>query len=374
MVSMIRVLGALVLFVFSDISHVNAAGYVAETLRFKLEGGYQEVKAGQFWSKPLSGNPGAEIEVSVNVHNKTYDDVDVFLCSEREYSYYQAGREARCAGMSRGKRAFSFKAPIRTSERHYLIINNSFSMLVTKKVSYTVYVRERIEPEKRRALEASLSKATDEISKMFEVSEFDMRVEPCGSENAYSNTRTGDITMCSELFVDLVRSGKKGALAAILNHELGHTLLNLWGLPGYDNEETVDEFALVMLYLAGNQEHTIEWMEWFEKNDPQAEARQRIYNDVRHPLSVQRIRNIRRMLRDPRSVIERWNRLLYPKMTVAGLQDVLNTSPKHADTELARRLIDEKGGRGARHSDARERRPFLAPPPQRPKWSKPPPE
>ncbi|MEQ8507313.1 MAG: hypothetical protein RIB80_18480 [Rhodospirillales bacterium] len=143
----------------------------------------------------------------------------------------------------------------------------------------------------------------------------------------------------------LSAAGKKGALSAIMYHELGHTLLNLWGLPGFDNEETVDEFAVVMLYLDGRQEYALEFMEYFEKNNPWIEARMIIERGGRHPISSQRIRNVRRILSNPGPVIERWNRLLYPHMTVAGLENVLKTAPRYADRALAEKLIAEKSAR-----------------------------
>lgn len=368
--SIIRAFGISTLLGLLTSAQAFAGGYVADVLRFKVDDGHAEVQAGRFWFKPLPTFSDAELEVGITVHNKIYNDVDALVCTERELSLYRAGRPARCAGVNRGKGSFTFRAPAHSPERLYLVINNSFSLVVKKKVSFTVFVRDRIDQVKRRALEDGLAKGSAAVSMMFEVPEFDLRVEPCGQDNAYSNSRTGDITICSEMFMGMALGGQKGALSAIMFHEMGHTLLNLWGLPGYDNEETVDEFAVVMLYLQGKQEYAIEWIDWFEKHDSRQQALTKLYVDDRHPLSVQRIRNIRRILQNPGPVIARWNRLLYPRMTVAGLEEVQKLAPMYADRDLAKKLIADKAS--SRPEKRVQYKEPNAPSSQQPMWAPPP--
>lgn len=369
MVRLILLIGSLVVAGIGSVPQAIAGGYVAEVLRFEVSSGYVEVKAGNFWYEPISARPGAELEINVQVQNQKFNDVTALVCSQREFELYRTGQKVRCPGVDRGRGAFRFRASVQSKEPHYLILNNGFSLLLRKKVSYSVFANQPLQPKEKNKLQQGLEGVSAEITAMFEVPEFDLRVEPCGSENARSNFRTGDITICSEMFIKLAIAGKRGALTAITYHEMGHTLLNLWGLPGHDNEETVDEFAVVMLYMDGHQEYAIEFIEWFEKHDSWAEARNIIRYGDRHPISAQRIRNVRRILRDPGPVIARWNRLLYPRMTANGLRKVVQTSPQYADRDLAKRLISEKPVGQSRHQQQPSGR--VATPPPQSNWAPP---
>ena len=130
-----------------------------------------------------------------------------------------------------------------------------------------------------------------------------------------------------------------------------------WGLPGAGNEETADEFAMVMLYWGGVQEKAIDWIRYYALDDSTAQAAYMLKSGDRHPLSIQRIRNAKRILENPREVITRWNKLLYPHMTKQGLLKLLDTSPKYVDRPLMDHYLN-----AASSSD--NRTVLAAPPPQ----------
>jgi hypothetical protein len=62
--------------------------------------------------------------------------------------------------------------------------------------------------------------------------------------------------VCSELIADLGEKNLEGAPHPILLYEMAHSLMYLWKLPGYNNEDIADEFATI--YLAKVFPHTIE--------------------------------------------------------------------------------------------------------------------
>lgn len=314
-------------------------GKVADHLRFKIEEGPIEVEAGNITWKPLPLKEPARLEVFVDVENATFDDLSVFVCSESDLSLLLANIPSNCWGANRQKNRFSFSGNATTASPHYLVFSNTFSMIVKKKAFYSVYATTSTPWNLAHNFEEGMSSLSDKISSNFGIEEFDIILAPCGTENAYSAKSSGDITICSELFVELSRTENTGTLAAIMFHELGHSLLNKLGLPNWDNEEAVDEFALYSLYQANKQEFAIQWIEWNEARFRKSELTRRLHTDVRHPLSIQRARNIRRLLKSPKEMISRWNNLLYPHMTDQALTAITRDENPNSDGELANAVL-----------------------------------
>lgn len=333
------------------IQSVAAKGIISDKVRFEVGNGYTAVAAGKQWRRSLPGKFGDVYEVSLQVHNKRYDDISAYVCSARELQKLNQTGQARCDGVNRYRGRISFRAPIRTREPYFLVIDNSFSMILTKKVSYSVVVTTPWPAEAARHARNLFDGFSAEIQRTFKVPKFNVSLSPCGQVNASSNTVTGDIIICTELYVPEVKKRRQGAIIGVMFHELGHSLLSLWGIPGNRNEELVDEFAVVMMYLGGIQERAYEMVEWFQEKDSRREAMAVLHQDSPHPISVQRVRNIRRILQNPRPVVERWNQILYPRMTKAGLQKVLKDTPQYYDRALAERLLasrpDSHGSSGA---------------------------
>ena len=142
----------------------------------------------------------------------------------------------------------------------------------------------------------------------YELPQFTVNVKPCGEINAFSSP---NITLCTELFADLTDKGLSDALHPILLHEAAHTLLKLWELPGFDNEDMADEFAASI--LARVAPHTIKaYTRWLEQRDSVMEAVLQLQSDERHTISIQRARNMQRIVDNPDIVARRWSKLLRP--------------------------------------------------------------
>jgi hypothetical protein len=140
----------------------------------------------------------------------------------------------------------------------------------------------------------------------YDLPDINVSVKPCGTSDASS--RRNDVVICSELLAELHGRHLDGALSSILLHEVAHTLLNVWGLPGYENEELADEFAAVR---ERDSHGLAAFTGWLGQQDSTSEALEQLLNGDRHPISIQRSRNIKAASENPQ-LLERWERLLSP--------------------------------------------------------------
>lgn len=137
---------------------------------------------------------------------------------------------------------------------------------------------------------------------------FKVTVKPCGTVNAYSSP---DVTICTELMAQLADRGLSEALYPVLLHEIGHSLLYLWQLPGYDNEDVVDEFAAAFLARAFPRALDA-YIEWLESHDSLSQSVAQLAAGSRHTISIQRARNMKSVLSNREDVLNRWAHLLSP--------------------------------------------------------------
>lgn len=145
------------------------------------------------------------------------------------------------------------------------------------------------------------------LDKVYKLPQLSVTVAPCGTTNAFS---TPNIYICTELMADLSEKGVPKAVYPILLHELAHSILYLWELPGYDNEDIADEFA-AMLLAKSSPEVLAEYVSWLNQQDPVSEAvAQLAAGGDSHSLSIQRAKNMQRILDNPEPVMYRWDKLL----------------------------------------------------------------
>jgi hypothetical protein len=320
-------------------SAVYAEGKTSSEIRFKVDEGYTEVKAGSFLWIPLPLKNDAQIEILVDVQNRQFDDLSVFVCDQLNLSLLKNNLPSKCWGKHRQKDKFSISGDVIATSPHYLVFSNTFSLIVKKKLNYSVYATISTPWQLARDFEQNMSALSSSVSNTYGIDDFDITLQPCHQENAFSEKATGNIIVCSELFMELGRTNQSGTLLAILLHEIGHSLLNKLGLPNWDNEETVDEFALYSLYQANKQELAFTWIEWHEAQLTKPELIYRLNNDERHPLSAQRARNARRLINSPKEMVNRWNNLLYPYMTDQALKELIGKQAPHSNVPLARQIL-----------------------------------
>jgi hypothetical protein len=182
----------------------------------------------------------------------------------------------------------------------------------------------------------SLREFESGLNQIFIFKPFPIRVETCGSPRAFSGPE--GIVLCREYALKLYEKlGDKqkaaDALMFTLFHELGHVLLKQWSSPVFEHEEVADEFATVVMIMLGQKERVRATPEFFTANPSLVEALLKTFVDDRHPLSVQRSRNILRWL-DDSQLVKRWQPALVPRMQTALLERLRDRPTAWTDATL----------------------------------------
>ncbi|MGH8530563.1 MAG: hypothetical protein ACRETN_12105 [Nevskiales bacterium] len=169
--------------------------------------------------------------------------------------------------------------------------------------------------------------------------DINVKVQPCGFANALS---TPDVIICTEVLTTPTRGDQWHLLIhAFVMHELAHSLLYLWGLPGHDNEDIADEFMVAVLSIL-EPEAIDAFVSWLEARDSVSEAIAQLIAGDRHTPSIQRARNIRSAVSRIHEVRARWSRQLSPhKRTSAATSPAgSTTSPGNTQSPPARHGSD----------------------------------
>lgn len=294
---------------------------------------------------PLPGGAsGDRYRAEISVVGGPFTDISAYILDEENRRLFDAGRGFRGDVQQRAQTPFALTATARRSGPHYLVLDNRYAAIAGKRVSVRFGMAKPMPPALATATKDVFESFYYSIRRDLEFPPFDIRVAPCGVVNAFTNRASGDITICTETISQLLH--KTGALQGIIAHELGHSLLSLWQLPGAGNEDLADEFAVQLVLRQPNGQQIVqEFQEWFAAGNPWMEARAIIEQGDRHSLSPQRIRNIRSWAANPGDLMARWNRLLYPRMTDYALTRIASKPGPHDDVQLARdELARRKSG------------------------------
>ncbi len=324
-----------VLFSCIAASAANADIHIADQMRFEVLNTAFQINAGsEVYFDLGNASVGDKFEVSIQSTNGFFPDISAYICLK--------GSNQDCLGYTKVKAPYNFYVDITKPGPYILKFDNTYSVLTNKKGFAAVSATLNIDANTHARFTQILQSFERQIFSTFQVSKFNMSLKPCGQANAFSQHDGGHITICSELFLKLVSEQKLGALAGIFFHELGHSLLNLWGQPNWKNEETVDEFAIVMMYWDGIQERAFDWVAYYEAKNSVNEANYIIQNGDTHPLSIQRARNARHILNNPAGVVQRWNQFLYPYLTTSKLKGLVDNPSKYDDSGLATTVLQTR--------------------------------
>ncbi len=352
------VTGVCLLVTFSSQAEV----YVSEKLGFKLPSALYQIAAGTMHPIELNGgDTGIEYQIVMNSSGSTFDDVRLAVCKNSQHLNYISGVTRACSNKD-FTGAIQFTHKVKAGEKSILIIDNSSALITSKKVLVDIYANLSLSSNQKQEIEVSLRTALDGIHEFFEVDKFDLSLLPCGQSNAFSSTDDGDITMCSELLFDTETKGLKNAFTGIFSHELGHTLLNLWGDPHYDNELAADNFAAALLLIGENFEYESldesqedasaeevirDMIKYFESIENTSLEAQAALLGSQHPLSIQRINNFKKILLFPKKTAEKWTSEIYPHLTVVALKSIIQQPHVGADVEFAKILLERKKACGS---------------------------
>jgi len=295
-----------------------------------------DIGAGKYWVLPLARRAiGNAYEVRIETGNKFYKDVTAFIVDEENVARFRHRHSYRAEGVQKGIAPFAIRGTVRTPGKYYLLVDNSHALFVDKRVVVTVKMIDALPDGAVEHMKSMLEKMYGNLKQQLVFPDFNIYVKPCGQPNAFSSMASGDITLCTEIISRL--ANKPGALLGVLSHELGHTLLNLWGLPGSDNEDVADEFAsMVLLEKEDGGKDIEEYAAYFDRGNTEKEAEFKLRTGDRHSLSIQRIRNIRDHALHAKVLFQRWNRQLYPHMTDEALRKIVAQPSANDDVALAR--------------------------------------
>jgi len=251
---------------------------------------------------------------------------------------------------AKAEKELHFSASIPNSGHYYLIIDNREGK---QKISFKAHLNASLELNAQKEISAKrttrlinqqLSTFSTSLQKTFVFNQFDIKLVKCGNSNAYSDGKT--IFLCTEYIKKLRQKFKDKTkiqyiLLFTLMHEVGHMLLKQWGYPFYDNEEVADEFACALLIMF-NHRKIIETQENVFANTPSdSEYLVKQKKDSRHPLSIQRARNLKRLLNSP-NLLKRWQLIFIPHMQTNFLKYIIKQNPAWADTVLTTKELNER--------------------------------
>lgn len=293
----------------------------------------------QFFRIPLGDfGAGDKLAVVIQAENAVYRDITACLfTSAAEAMSYRAG--AGCVnGVQKGLAPVTLVQEFKESSSVHLVLDNSFANVITKKLNYVVVFEKQLSDSEVEKLKTTLASIHNQINRTFKNSDFDLSLKPCGQQNAFSEIKTANITVCQELFMDLVAKQNFGALIGIILHEYGHSLLNRWGEPGSSEEDMADQFAAALLLKGGDsgRQLLMQWVEYWKQRNSTAEANHALRNGDTHSLSIQRARNLTNIALYPEDFMRRWNKMFYRHMTAEELDRVLAKPAKTDDVDLAK--------------------------------------
>ena len=290
---------------------------------------------------------GAELYGGYDVQGAVDNRIGIEMLDEWNRNLRSAGQAYQhftaMSGDINGTATLKFQAP---SEGNYFAeFCNDKALLLDRIVHVDLYTtRNTLTPEEEQARVAS-QKAVEMFREHFSLPEFDVNVVPCGVVNAFSDP---NVTICNEIIESFPKAQAAQLFNFVLFHELGHTTLKLWGLPGWDNEDMADEFASSLLLMGNDRDTVLTAANWWltQSSNIMAEALSKIGIDDRHSLSSQRARNIHGWAEDDGKLVQRWMVLFAPHLSRSALVDSLKDKRFENNPvlkqELARR--DHDGG------------------------------
>jgi hypothetical protein len=293
-----------------------------------------QVKAREYVHYTLQLNKGTTLHAKFIVSGGSNNKADVWLLDSSNYQLFRNKQQFMYydgTSMSvRGVAGYSFTIP--KTDNYELVIDNTKATKYSRTVSLYVYGIFPQPTSKSEEIAQAFQQIYDGFKQAFIFKDFKISLIHCGFENAFSDP---NITICIELIEDLANKDLDSALAFILFHELGHTLLRDWGLPLSDNEDVQDEFATVLCLMAEAKESATAAAQFWANLTSEEEALSKLYIDDRHTISPQRARNIVNWISQQDELLRRWQKMLIPNMQ----SDALRELDKETDPWISHELI-----------------------------------
>jgi hypothetical protein len=312
-----------------------------------------EVPAGQ-WKTARIKNLPKDAVITANISSDR--DITVVLLDQGSFEKYPDIQHPLYQSKVHEKLSFTVTIPDRG--HYYVVLDNGTG---SQPARLNIFIQGAVGPEaavmlknlqfkeQEDHLEKKLSLVVTNLNESFIFTPFPIKVRFCGKGGtAFSGTK--GILLCLE-FVQAVQKvmGDKdksnNVLLFTIFHEIGHNLLSQWGYPFYDNEEVADEFATVLIIMMGQAQRLSAVPEYFISRPSLSELLGKALKSDRHPLSVERARNIVRWMKDPQ-LIKRWQTIFVPHMQTEVLEKLQKTTPSWADLPLIEKELASRQPRG----------------------------
>ena len=271
----------------------------------------------------------AFLSVDIGIDGK----VEIYLIDEKNQKLHN--NSANSIYSSRINETANFKILIPETSTYYLIIDNTDGE-VSRNIKLTVTAN--YEKKNTSRSQQELEKIETQLRKYFIFENIHFSTQKCGTANAFSNENK--VIICQEIAPKLMaimgsKDKARDALFFSIMHEIGHVLLKQWGYPFFDNEEVADEFATALLIMFSQAERAKTQAEFFKKLSPEKELQVKRNIDDRHPISIQRARNILKWLEDDK-LVKRWQKVFVPHFQTRILKQMMLSKKAWIDQRLVK--------------------------------------
>jgi hypothetical protein len=294
-----------------------------------------QVEAGRFVPFNFPLVRGSALTAEFKVQGGTNHTIKVWLMDATNYQRYQAGQEFSYFEGTSGavQKIANYTFPVSVTNIYYLVLDNSAALMLSRKVDLYVYAILPEPTQEQIDFGNKVNAMYQGLKTFFVFDDFQISVRHCGTENAFSNP---NITLCTELVEALHDQNLDEAVSFVFFHELGHSMMRLWGLPTWDNEDVADEFATVFLIMGKQEGMALKAAQWWSSRTTEEEALAKLWIDDRHTVSPQRARNIIRWLNSDNDLVRRWMKVMVPNMQTQALHEMLADAYPQIDKDLVR--------------------------------------
>lgn len=283
-------------------------------------------------------NKGTLLKIDMTIDGSS----DILLKSSKDYlNLSQSKTETNSLFKASTNNNFEFSVIIPETDNYYLIIDNrkgsqqrSFSININASLNITpskstnTLKNNHSKPltDKTKEINKQLSKMIQDLNKVFIFDEVKIQLSRCKTANVYSTRKK--IFLCVEYIEKLWKELEETEtiqqlLLFSLMHEFAHVMLKQWDLPLSDNEEVSDEFATVIFIMFNQAEIANAQANYFSSVASEPEAKIKLTQDSRYPISAQRARNIKRWIKS-NDTVKKWQTIFIPRMQTAFLNKLKN--------------------------------------------------
>lgn len=274
---------------------------------------------------------------------------DVLILNEKDFKNFPKIQRPLVHSKKLNQHRFSVEVP--RSGSYYLVITNQYgdkdkhiSLSIKASLDEQKIARIKSAFAKKSELEKKMSKINVSLQKVFIFDDISFHILKCGKQNLFSTNNR--VILCTEFVKKIqerlsLKSQIKDVMLFAIIHEISHILLQQWQYPFFNNEDVVDELATVLLKMTNNSNAIQVTAEFFKKSEIEKEfQKKKIIND-RHPLSVQRARNLLVWDADT-SLIKRWQPILLPRIETSFLQYLLKSQSRWFDKAEIKQVLSTR--------------------------------